>query len=94
MNSENVAPIMFASFCIGCSIAALHTTIDKIEIVRIWRKMKPALIFCDVGAYALVEECMKRLDEPIKVFTFGGKIGDSEPVESLFVDNGMDENFV
>lgn len=39
-NSENVVPIVFASFCIGCPIAALHTTIDKIEIVRIWQKVR------------------------------------------------------
>lgn len=55
---------------------------------------KPDLMFCDATMYALVKECLTELGNTAKIFTFGGQVDDSEPVENLLVKNGNEEDFL
>lgn len=94
-NSHHVAPITFASLAIGCPINALDPSFGKTEIIHMMKITKPVLVFCDVACYELVDESLKELGNEAKIYTFGGSIGRSEPVENWFkelMNSNHDEN--
>lgn len=93
-NSHHLAPIVFASFCLGCPINTLDPSFGKVEILHMLNITKPRLMFCDAESYSLVSECLKELKNEAKVFTFGGQTGNSETVESLFIETGAENSFV
>lgn len=93
-NVANLPPIVFASLCLGCPINAMHTGVEKPNIVRMFEMTKPSLIFCDIKVYDLVEECLKKLGNNAKVFTFNGTKGNSESVDCLLNGTGIEEEFV
>lgn len=92
-NTESLFPIIFASFCIGCPINVLAPKFGKTEISHVLKRTKPALLFCSLEAYELVNECMIDSNNNAKIFTFGGKKGNSEVAESLFRETGDEANF-
>lgn len=93
-NSHHVAPIVFASMCLGCPINTMDAAFGKIELIQMLRTTEPILIFCDIGAYDTTIECLHELKNDAKVFTFGGSKGASEPVESLFDATGKEREFM
>lgn len=95
--AKNVAllpPIMFASLCLGCPINALHTNVEKSDVIHMFEMTEPSIIFCGIEVYDLVSECLADLHNKAKVFTFNGTKGDSEAVERLFEETGIEEDFV
>lgn len=93
-NSKDVAPIMFASLFNGCPLHALDPNFGSVELIHMLNMSKPCLMFCDVQNYDLVAKCMNELGMKSPIFTFGGQKGDSKSVESLFVENGDEDQFV
>lgn len=93
-NSHHLSSIVFAALYMGCPINTLDPTFGKIDMKHMLNTTTPALIFCDANIYDLVKECLAELKNDAKIFTFGEKIGESEPVESLFVDNGDENEFM
>lgn len=93
-NSAYLSPIVFASFSLGCPINALDTLIEKRDSIQMFKKTEPTILFCDVGSYDLIKECLNELGNNATIFTFGGTKGDSKPVESLFEETGNEENFM
>lgn len=92
-NDALLAPIVFASLCLGCSINPLYTLAEKNEIIRMLKLTKPTVMFIDVKVYDIVQQCLKELFFDAKIFTFNGRRGHSEPVEYLFEENGMELEF-
>lgn len=93
-NSHDLAPIVFASFCLGCSVNAMSPSFGKYEIIHMLKITKPHLMFCDIEVYPLVFECLKEVRNNAKIFTFGGQIGESENVENLFIATGTEQSFM
>lgn len=93
-NTENLTPIVFASFCLACPMNALKTTVQKIDVIRMFTITKPNVLFCDVKVYDLVKECLSELQNNAKIFTFNGTKGDSEAVECLFEETGIEDDFL
>lgn len=93
-NSQNLAPVVFASFYLGCPINTMDPLFGKNEITHMLNTTKPSLMFCDVQIYELLRECLRELGNDAAIFTFGGQVGDSEPVENLFVECGDVDEFV
>lgn len=93
-NSQNVAPIAFASFAIGCPINSLDPSFGKTEFMHMLKITKPVLVFCDVSCYEILSECLTELESNARIFTFGGSSGRSEPVENLFKETQRDEKFM
>lgn len=93
-NVANVSPIVFAAFSLGCPINTMHTSVEKANLIRMLRMTEPSVLFCDVKVYDLVNECIAELGKIIKIFTFNGTKGDSEAVETLFEETGIEEEFV
>lgn len=93
-NSHNLAPILFASMGIGCSMNTLEPSYKKPELLHMLRITKPSLMFCDVDCLDLVKECLIELGNDAHIFTFDGSKNCSENVENLFVETHNESNFV
>ncbi|XP_031634571.1 4-coumarate--CoA ligase-like 7 [Contarinia nasturtii] len=93
-NSQHLAPIIFASMCLGCPINTLGISFKKTEIIHMLKITKPVLMFCDIEMYDLLKECLLELGNKAKILTFGGSKGDSEPVENLFLKTKYENDFI
>ncbi|XP_055298411.1 uncharacterized protein LOC129566474 [Sitodiplosis mosellana] len=93
-NSHHVAPIVFGSISIGCPVNTLDPSFKKAELIHMLITIKPVLMFCDVGVYDLVSECLAELKNDAKIFTFGGSKGKAEPVEKLLLETHNEDYFV
>lgn len=93
-NSHHLAPVAFASLAINCPFNALDPSFGKTEVIHMMKITRPVLVFCDVGCYDLVDECLKELSFEAKIFTFGGSVGRSEPVENLFKETCKENQFM
>lgn len=92
-NFPDVSPIAFASLCMGCPINAQSST-WKPDMLRMLGITEPDLIFCEVEVYDVMVECLTELGNKAKIFTFNGTKGDSEPVQNLFEETGIEEEFM
>lgn len=93
-NVVHLAPIVCAALCLGCPINALHSKVEKIDVVRMFRLSEPSMILCDVDMYDSVVESLKELGIVAKIFTCRGTKGCAESVESLFEETGNEEDYV
>lgn len=93
-NSHHVAPIAFASFAIGCPVNSLDPSFGKTELMHMLKITKPVLWLCDMDCYDLLRECLTEMKSSAKIFTFGGKFGQSEPVENLFRETHKECQFM
>lgn len=58
------------------------------------RDIKPNLVFCDMEIFEVIKDCLNELNNKAKVFTFGGRKGDSTQVENLLIETNEENNFV
>lgn len=92
-NSENLAPLVLAAFCLGCPANAFDTSLGKNEIKHMLNIVRPSLVFCDVDVHDLLVECLGELRISAKVITLGGKVGSSEQVEDLLVESEFESSY-
>lgn len=92
-NSHYVAPLVYSTICIGCTVSTLDTSFTKAELIHMLTTTKPNIMFCDADIYDLIQECLNELDNNAKIYTFSGRKGDSIPVEDLFAENLEEKNF-
>lgn len=92
-NVPQLAPIVFASLCLGGPVNTIPTT-PKREILRILEMTKPDLVFCEIRVFHLVQKCLLDLQLNAKIFTLNGSADDIESVDKLFVETGIEEEFV
>lgn len=93
-NSENLAPVVFAAFCIGCPINVLDTSFGKNEIKHMLGITKPSLVFCDADVHDKMKECLKELDNDAKIITFDGKVGSADQVDDLLKEAEAESTFM
>lgn len=93
-NNPDLAPVLFALFCLGCPVSPLDPAFGKVEIKSIVSITKPSIFFCEVGLYDLLVQCLKELNIHADIFTFTGQRGTSKPVEILFAETNMESYFL
>lgn len=93
-NMDDLAPIVFAAYSLGCPINALSTTVDKPDVLRMLGITQPSVFFCDVKVYDLIKECLTELRNDAQIYTFNGTKNDSIAVETLFAPTGAEDLFV
>lgn len=93
-NVADLAPIVYASICLGSTIVPLNKTSGKQTIVYMFKLTEPKLVFCEIGMYDLVVECLCEAGISPKIFTFNGAADKSEDVKSLFRETGTEDDFV
>lgn len=92
-NVVHLAPIVFASLCMGCPISTLDASAEKRNIIHMIKNIEPQIIFCDVAVYDLIVECLNEVKNDLKIFTFNGTKNGSESVENLTTETGIEEDF-
>lgn len=92
-NVPHLAPIVFASLCLGGPVNTIPTT-PKREILRILEMTKPDLVFCEIRVFDLVQKCLMDLKLNAKIYTLNGTTDTAEPIEKLFVETGIEDEFV
>lgn len=93
-NVAHLSPIVFASFCLGCPVNVLSASVQKPDVLHMLRMTKPSVMFCDVSVFELIKECLSELGNNAKIYTFNGTKDDSEAVETLFKETGIEEDFL
>lgn len=77
--------MVFASIAIGCAICPFDPSLGKVELFEMLKITKPVLMFCDAKCYAILKECLMKLEITAKIFVFDGGHGQFEDlVENLF----------
>lgn len=94
-NSENVAPVAFACFTLGLPLNALAIVLGVSEIVQMYSKTEPKVIFCDFDQVDKVVEAVKEIGlENCKILTFIKKVEGFEFVDEILkYFNGNVEEF-
>lgn len=94
-NVPHLAPIVYASLCLGCPVAPMYTAMEKQSVLRMIELTEPRIIFCEVKVYDLMVECLAEVGiSNVKIFTFDGVKGHSEAVDDLFNPTGNERDFV
>lgn len=93
-NGPDLAPIVFASLCLGCPISAIDPSFGKFEFKSIIKTSKPKVYFCDVTIYDALVACLRELNVSAKIFTFNGQRGKSTPVAVLFTETNEEASFL
>lgn len=92
--NQNVTPIAFASIAIGCTASGIDETLERKHTLTMLKITKPAIVFCDVEFYEMLNEFLKELGNTARIFTFGGTVGRSELAESLFEETHKEDQFM
>lgn len=92
-NSHYVAPIAYASLCLGCPLNTLDTSFGEAELTHMLSITKPKVVFCDTDVSEAIENVLEKLEIDARIFTFGGQCGNSVPVEELLTETNDEEYF-
>lgn len=92
--SSDVAPIIFASLCLGCPISVIDSSFTKSKVKSIISISKPKIFFCDINVHGLLEASLKDLKITAKIYTFDGQRGDSISIDTLFAETNNETNFL
>ncbi|XP_055325950.1 uncharacterized protein LOC129579797 isoform X2 [Sitodiplosis mosellana] len=93
-HTDHLSSVILASLGLGCPSNVLGISVEKSDIIKMFRLTEPSFIFCEVEKYDLMKECLKELNNDAPIFTFNGTKGDSESVESLFEVTGTEDIFI
>lgn len=94
-NVPHLAPIVYASLCLGCPVSPMYTSMEKPSVLRMFELTEPKIIFCEVKVYDLMVDCLAEAKiRDAKIFTFNGGKGDAESVNCLFMATGCERDFV
>lgn len=93
-NSENVAPIVFASMSIGCPLNTLDPSFGTFEVAHMFKMAKPKLIFCDLNKLEVVLNSLEQLNMNAMIFTFGESTEHSQNIDELLNETGDEQEFV
>ncbi|KAL7025587.1 hypothetical protein ACKWTF_013550 [Chironomus riparius] len=73
-NTENLAPIVFASFTLGLPVNPLSPAMNEKDIVQMFSMTKPKMIFCDAENVKIVQNAVDEMKSEAKILTVMNKI--------------------
>lgn len=93
-NSAEIAPLVFASLCLGCPIVAFSPYLRTAEVNYQLSFLKPKYVICDIEYYPMLRECFMNMEISAQFFTFDGQMGGSIDIECLFDETDDNSPFV
>lgn len=93
-NGPDLAPIIFASMCLGYPVSPIDPMFGKSELKSLIVITKPKIFFCDVNLYDILESCLNDLNIVAQIYTFNGVRRNSTPADVLFATTNNESNFV
>lgn len=95
VNSENVAPVVFACLILGMPLNILAPSLSESDIVHMYSKTRPKVIFCDSNAHETLHNAVKAMELDCEIFTLREKVAQFEFVDELISKvNVKNEEFI
>lgn len=82
-NCEHLAPVVFACFTLGLPINPLAPVMTESDLIHIYSKTKPKIIFCDAPVISLVQNAVNKMKLNSKICTFMDKVDGYEFVDDI-----------
>lgn len=92
-NSENLAPLMFACFTLGLPVNTLAPIMTENDIVHMYSKTKPKVVFCDANIVETVQKACDEMSLKSVIYTLGDKIGDYGFVDEFLLSDYDETEF-
>ena len=92
-NSENLAPVVFACFALGLPVHVLSSLLTENEIISMYTKTKPKIIFCDADSIDILQSAVNKLNYRPVIHTLMSKVDGYEFVDDI-LSNWDARNFM
>jgi 4-coumarate--CoA ligase len=92
-NSDNLTPVMFACFTLGLPINTLAPVMIESDIIQMYSKTKPKIIFCDSDIIGTVQNTVDRMDLDASIYTLVEKVEGYQFVDDILNEDFNEEDF-
>lgn len=94
-NTEYLAPVVFACFTLGLPINSLAPVMLESDIIHMFSKTKPKVIFCDSAVVKTVQSSINKIADVMPlIYTLGEKISGYKFVQDVLSDVCTADDFV
>jgi 4-coumarate--CoA ligase len=93
LNSENLAPLVFACFTLGIGMNFLAPNANKKDIVHMWGIVRPKFIFCDPRFLEVIKEGLNDLKLSSPIMTLVESVQGHQFIGDMVVANGGEEDY-
>ncbi|KAG5670852.1 hypothetical protein PVAND_001086 [Polypedilum vanderplanki] len=93
-NTENIAPVVFACFLLGLPVNPLAPIMIESDIVQMYSKTKPKLIFCDEKNLKTVQNALDMMKSEAKIYTVMEKVDNYECVTEILKNDVNFDNLL
>ncbi|KAG5670850.1 hypothetical protein PVAND_001084 [Polypedilum vanderplanki] len=93
-NTENIAPVVFACFLLGLPVNPLAPIMIESDIVQMYSKTKPKLIFCDEKNFKIVQNAVDMMKSESKIYTVMERVDGYECVTEILKNDINLEDFI
>lgn len=93
-NTENLSPLVFSCLTLGLPINTLAPVMVESDIVHMYSRTKPKIIFCDANIIKTVEAATKKLPQSADIFTLDSKVEGIKFVGDIIAIDFDEENFM
>lgn len=93
-NGPDLAPVIFASMCLGYPVSPIDPMFGKSELKSLVSITKPKIFFCDVNLFDILDACLRELNIVAQIYTFNGVRRSSSSVDVLFAPTNNENRFV
>lgn len=94
-NSENLAPVVFACFSLGLPVNTLAPVMTESDIVHMYSKTKPKIIFCDSNILQTVQKAIGKMTINPTIVTLMAKVEKHDFVDEIALTDECDvDSFV
>lgn len=73
-NHENLVPIIIGCLTLGVAINPLYTAMNADDIMYMWCKLKPKIIFSDADVVGTVKSAVDKIGSNPKIYTMMNKV--------------------
>lgn len=82
-NSENLAPVAFASFTLGMPINPLAPVMTESDIIGMYSKTRPKVVFCDARIVEMVRAAADQMMIRPAIYTLVAKVDGYKFVDDI-----------
>ncbi|KAG5670851.1 hypothetical protein PVAND_001085 [Polypedilum vanderplanki] len=93
-NTENIAPVVFACFLLGLPVNPLAPIMIESDIVQMFSKTKPKMIFCDEKNLRTVQNALDMMKSEAKIYTVMEKVDGYECVTEILKNDIKFEDLI
>lgn len=93
-NNHDLIPILVALLSLDYPINTFDPSFTGEIFVHVLSSTKPKLVFCEVESYETLRRYLRQLNNEARIYTFCGQIGDSFAVADLFIETGVETEFM